>query len=127
MLLAIGLLAAELQAAPLLRCQVEQNGTASVFEFVPVADPYSVAPIDINGYFRFQAVLVGDPWQVEYVKIYVYAVDRRRVTMLHQASYLKPVVDRDIPALTLTGRNHVYAPGLERELAYDCMLLAPPK
>jgi hypothetical protein len=54
--------------------------------------------------------------------VYVYAVDGRRATMLHQASYLAPVPGRGAAVTALTGRNQVYSPSLERELQYDCAL-----
>ena len=125
---AVGLLAgclfpATLQAAPLLRCQIEQGGTSNVVDFTPVADPYTVKAIDINAHFRFKAVVIGDASRVEYVKIYVYAHTRREPMLLHQTSYLAPDASANAQPMAFTGINHVYSPWLERELQYGCTLL----
>ena len=125
---AVGLLAScflptKLQAAPLLRCQIEQGGTSNVVDFMPVADPYSVMAININDRFRFKAVVIGDALRVEYIKLYVYAHSERQPKLLHQASYLAPAISRDAQPAALTGANYVYSPGLERELQYGCALL----
>jgi hypothetical protein len=114
-------------ASPLLRCQIDQGGDTKVLDFAPVADPYTVAAIDINGRFRFKAVVIGDARHVEYVKLYVYAPTDRQPILLHQATYLAPVASPNIvpdarPS-ALTGINYVYAPRLERELRYGCALL----
>jgi hypothetical protein len=55
-------------------------------------------------------------------KVYVYTSDSGREILLHQASYLAPVAGPE-RAGALNGTNHVYAPGLERELQYGCNLL----
>lgn len=122
-LLALCSLAAELQAAPLLRCEIRQGGTSRVVAVMPVADPYSVKAIDINERFRFKAVVIGDALRVEYIKLYVYAHTRREPVLLHQTSYLAPAAVRDVQPDALTGVNHVYSPLLERELRYGCALL----
>jgi hypothetical protein len=82
-----------------------------------------VKAIDINDRFRFKAVVIGDALRLEYIKIYVYAHTRREPMLLHQASYLAPAASREAQPAALTGINHVYAPGLERELRYGCALL----
>jgi hypothetical protein len=121
-LLACCLLQAELQAAPLLRCEILQGGTSRVENFMPVADPYSVKAIDINNRFRFKAVVLGNALHVEYIKIYVYANTRHQPMLLHQTSYLAPAISRDAQPVALTGSNYVYSPDLERELQYGCAL-----
>jgi hypothetical protein len=125
---AIGLLAgcllpAALQAAPLLRCEIEQGGASRVLDSMPVADRYSVKAIDINDRFRFKAVVIGDALRVDYIKIYVYTHTRREPMLLHQTSYAAPTARRDAQPDALTGVNHVYSPLLERELRYGCVLL----
>lgn len=122
-LLASCLLPTNLQAAPLLRCQIEQGGTSRVVDFMPVADPYSVVAIDINERFRFKAVVIGDALRVEYIKLYVYTRTRRQPMLLHQTSYLAPATSRDALPMALTGVNYAYSPDLERELRYGCALL----
>ncbi len=122
-LLAGCLPATALQAAPLLRCEIQQGGTSRVVDSMPVADPYSVKAIDINDRFRFKAVVIGDALRVEYIKVYVYAHTWREPMLLHQTSYLAPVASRDAQPDALTGINHVYSPSLERELRYGCALL----
>lgn len=55
------LLVAEARSAtPLLRCQLGQSDVQRTVEFVPVSDPYTVKAVDINGRFRFKAVVVGN-------------------------------------------------------------------
>ena len=125
---AVGLLAScflptELQAAPLLRCQIEQGGTAQVVNFTPVADPYSVMAININDRFRFKAVVIGSALRVEYIKLYVYAHTKRQSMLLQQTTYLAPAASKDAQPMALTGVNYVYSPDLERELQYGCALL----
>lgn len=125
---AIGMLAgcllpSKLQAAPLLRCQIEQADTSKVVDSMPVADPYSVMAIDINERFRFKAVVIGDALRVEYIKLYVYTHTKRQPMLLHQTTYLAPATSRDAQPTALTGVNYVYSPDLERELQYGCALL----
>jgi hypothetical protein len=122
-LLASCLLPTKLQAAPLLRCQIEQGGASKVVDVTPVADPYSVMAIDINDRFRFKAVVIGDALRVEYIKLYVYTHTKRQPMLLHQVSYLAPATSRDAQPVPLTGVNYVYSPDLERELQYSCALL----
>ena len=116
-------LAAELQAAPLLRCEIQQGGTSRIVDSAPVTDPYRVKAIDINDHFRFKAVVIGDALRVEYIKIYVYTHTKREPMLLHQTSYLAPAASREPAPEALTGINHVYSPRLERELRYGCALL----
>lgn len=88
-----------------------------------MSTPYTAKAIDINGRFRFKAVVVGDAQQVEYVKIYTYDFPKRQPVLLHEAKYVAPVaVPNPLPA-SLTGVNYIYSPRLERELQYECVLL----
>ena len=109
-------------AAPLLRCQVDQGGQTWHVETAPVADPYGVRPLDIDGKFRFKAVMVGDEGQVEYVKLYAYHQTRRKPVLLHEATYLAPPVGTDPAGTALTGEHTVFSPWLEREMRYRCTL-----
>lgn len=118
-----GLFPIMLRAAPLLRCQIDQGGDTRVLDFIPVADPYGVAAIDINGQFRFKAVVIGDTQHVEYIKLYVYRQSKRQPVLLHLAKYLTPVAAESSAPSSLTGVNYVYSPQLERELQYGCALL----
>ena len=122
-LLAGCLLSTGLHAAPLLRCQIEQGGTSNVMDFKPVADPYSVKAIDVNARFRFKAVVIGNGSRIEYINIYVYTHTKREPVLLQQTKYIAPAISSNAQPMTLTGINHVYAPGLERELQYSCTLL----
>lgn len=108
-LLAFCLLATKVQAAPLLRCEIEQGGTSRVVDSMPVTDPYSVKAIDINDRFRFKAVVIGDALRIEYIKIYVYTHTRREPMLLHQISYAAPTASRNVQPDALTGVNHVVA------------------
>lgn len=108
-------------AVPLLRCEVEQGGRTWQVETAPVTDPYGVRPLDIDGKFRFKAVMVGDERQIEYVKLYAYYQTRRKPVLLHQATYLAPVAASSA-APSLTGEHTVFSPWLEREMRYRCTL-----
>jgi hypothetical protein len=119
-ILALGLACAS--AAPLLRCKIEQGGKTQVLEFSPVLDPYAAKAVDINGRFRFKAVVVGDARQIEYIKIYTYDFPRRQPVLLHEVKYLVPVAGTVARPASLTGVNYIYSPRLERELQYECVL-----
>lgn len=108
-------------ANTVLRCRVEQGGSTRVLESTPTADPYQVRAIDINGRFRFKAVMVGDAAHIDYIKLYVYDQSARQPRLLHEARYTTPLAAT--PATFQTGINYVYAPYLERELQYQCMLM----
>ena len=118
---AVFLFAAELQAAPLLRCQVAYAGTTHVIEAGIVSDPYAVASVDIGGRFRFKAVMVGSGEQVAYINLYAYIDTRQQPVLIQQAKYLPPFATSGA-ALPLTGEQHLYAGPVERELIYSCML-----
>jgi hypothetical protein len=118
-----GLFPAALFASPLLRCQIDQGGKVQVLDSIPVADPYSVEAVDINGRFRFKAVVIGDKQHIEYIKLYVYSQTKRQPVLLHLAKYLAPVAAAGSASSALTGINYVYSPQLERELQYGCALL----
>lgn len=110
------------QAAPLLRCEVDHGGRTWRVDTAPVADPYGVQPLDIGGRFRFKAVMVGDERQVEYVKLYAYYQTRRTPVLLHEAKYLAPKASADPAGTPLTGEHTVFSPHLEREMRYHCTL-----
>ncbi len=110
-------------ATPLLRCQVDQGGNTRVLEFAPDSSPYTAKAIDINGRFRFKAVVVGDARQIEYIKIYTYDFPKRQPVLLHEAKYQARVASPAAQPVSLTGVNFVYSPRLERELRYECLLL----
>ena len=124
-------LAGQALAAPLLRCQIDQGGTTIPYTVGVVQDPYPVPSVDINGRFRFKALMVGDGAHVDYVKIYVYDNPRRQPVMIQYAKYLQPVLapnvsQADAPSQApapFTGVQTVYSPRLERELKYQCTLV----
>ena len=110
-------------ATPLLRCTIDQGGSTQVLEFAPERAPYTAKAIDINGRFRFKAVVTGDARQIEYVKLYTYDFPKRQPVLLHEAKYLAPIASPISQPASLTGVNYVYSPRLERELQYECVLL----
>jgi hypothetical protein len=125
--LALGLAPAWAQVAepaPVqLRCDVSYAGTSRSLQATPVADPYSVPSEDIRGRFRFKAVVVGTPAQVEYISLYAYQNTGPQAVLLHQAKYQPPFVwPADGSPLGLTGQQHLYAGPMERELIYQCSL-----
>lgn len=125
--LMLGLLAAGVPAAataaPRLRCHIDQGGTSQVVDFSPVADPYAVQAIEINGRFRFKAVVIGDERQVQYVNLYTYFQTERRLILLHEVKYVAPEVRSDPAPDALTGRHFLYSPGREREFQFACALV----
>lgn len=112
-----------LAAAVVLRCEVTQGGTTQIVEGLPVSDPYSARGVDINGRFRFKAVLVGTGERVDYVALYTWYLGDGRPVLLHEVKYLGPKADPDPAPAGLTGRHFIYAPGLERELQFGCALV----
>lgn len=122
-LLAGSLYPTALIASPLLRCQIDQGGSTQLLDVTAVIDPYPVKAIDINGRFRFKAVMIGDSQHIEYIKLYVYSQSKRQPILLHQAKYMAPLTSSDASPSALTGINYVYSPQLERELQYSCRLL----
>jgi len=77
-------------AAPKLRCEVDQGGKTQTIEVAPVSDPYGVQGTDINGRFRFKAVLVGDADHIDYVALYTRYLSDGRPVLLHEAKYQAP-------------------------------------
>ncbi len=110
-------------ASPRLRCQLSQGDTAQVLDFAPVLNPYSVKAVDLNGRFRFKAVVIGDERRIDYIKLYTYYQSKRQAVLLHEAKYLAPVVDTGAGSATLTGTNILYSPSLGREFQYACALI----
>ncbi len=123
LLFTLVLFPAALFAAPLLRCQIYQGENQRVVDFVPTADPYHSEAVNINGRFRFKAIVFGDAQHVDYVKIYVYAEKKRQPVLLNQSTFPAPVNSSDGSYFSLTGKIFVYEPQLERELQYGCALL----
>lgn len=119
--MAIVLFPATLQASPVLRCKIDQGGVTRMLDVTATDDPYRVKAIDINGRFRFKAVMIGNARQIDYIKLYTYDQTRRQPALLHQAVYLSPSVTAS--TASLTGVHVVVAPDLERELQYQCTLL----
>ena len=115
--------AVQAAAEPRLRCTLDQGGTSQVIEVAPVTDPYNVEAIDINGRFRFKAVVIGDAQLIQYIKLYTYYQTARRWVLLHEANYLAPRVQPESYGAALTGRHSLYAPGREREFQYGCALV----
>lgn len=110
---------------PLLRCQISQGGgDPHIFEFKQTADPYSVKSVDIDGHFRFKAVMVGTE-HIAYIKLYTYYQASHQVILLHEAKYVPPAVpSTSDSAGSFTGINYLYSPILGRELQYSCTLTA---
>src|SRR5512141_2898090 len=121
LLLALWVIPAALQAAPLLRCQVGYAGTIHQIEATPVTDPYSVSATDIGGRFRFKAVVIGSSARIDYIKLYVYYQGRSQPVLLQAAKYLPPWPATGAPN-SLTGLVSLYSPDFERELQFGCAL-----
>jgi hypothetical protein len=113
-------------APPVLRCEIRQGGQTFTEDFVPVTDPYAVDPKEINHQFLFKAVVMGNEENIDYIRIYTYYKEQHQVILLHEAKYLPPF-RHDVPSpAALTGVNYLYAPVLEQEFQYGCVLLDDP-
>lgn len=101
-----------------LECELTYGGDTQTLSVKPVEDPYPVPSVDVAGRFRFKPVLVGQGGRLQHVSLYVYAETERQPVLIQQATYLPP-----FPASgALTGRQHLYAGPMERELIYSCTL-----
>lgn len=104
-----------------LQCDVRQADVTRRFEARPTADPHGVASQDIDGRFRFKAVVgAGTTGDAAYAKLYVYDMAVKGApVLLHMATHQPPwPAKHEVPALT--GWNHVYSSVLGRELVYGC-------
>lgn len=113
-------------AAPVLRCEIHQGGQIFTEDFVPVTDPYAINPKEINHQFLFKAVVIGNEQNIDYIRIYTYYREQHQVILLHEAKYLPPYPQNDSSPAALTGMNYLYAPVLEQEFQYECVLLDHP-
>ncbi|SCX88727.1 hypothetical protein SAMN05216420_101225 [Nitrosospira sp. Nl5] len=115
-------------AAPLLlRCEISQDGETRILDFTPGSDPYGVEATDINGKFRFKAIIIGNEEDIESIKIYTYYREQHQVVLLHEARYMPPFEPDESSFAALTGVNYLYSPSLEQELQYGCALLEAPE
>ena len=112
-------------AAPLLRCEVIYAGSSHMLEASAGTDPYTTQSVDIDGRFRFKAVLLGTSQHIDAIKLYAYYETRRQPILIQEVRYLPPfnISNALAPPYGLTGRNFLYAPPLGRELQYGCALL----
>lgn len=109
-------------AAPVLHCEVVYAGSSHVVEAAPGSDPYTTKSVDIDGRFRFKAVLLGTAERIDAIKLYAYYETRRQPVLIQETKYLPPF-NTSPEANALTGRQYLYAPPLGRELQYGCALL----
>jgi hypothetical protein len=110
-------------ASPVLDCDVHYAGAQHRVQARPVTDPYTVPATDIDGRFRFKAVMVRGPGLVERIGVYVYFVTERQPVLVQHARYLPPwPTGRDGQPADLTGEQRLYAGPIERELIYRCRL-----
>ncbi len=120
-----GLIAALLPAAamatPHLRCEVIYAGSSHIVEAAPGTDPYSTQSVEIDGRFRFKAIMLGAGEWLDAVKLYAYYQTRRQDILIQEAKYLPPFTYSSAPD-ALTGHQYLYAGPLERELQYGCTL-----
>ncbi len=119
-------LAHETSVQPELRCKVTYASTTVSLQTHIVADPYSVPETDIEGRFRFKAVMVGKPGKIDYIKLYAYLQRDGGDIPVHQASYTGPFAYSP-QVYKLTPDNLLYAGELERILQYACDLYNPPQ
>lgn len=110
-------------ASPLLRCQFGRSDDQRTVDFVPVSDPYTIKAVDIDGRFRFKAVVVGNQQSINYITLNVYYQEKHQWKLLHQVKYFPPFKENDFSPYNLTGANYVYSPILGREFQYSCSLI----
>ncbi len=115
--------AASVWAQARLDCQLGYGGDTQIVSASPVDSAYAVPSVDVAGRFRFKPVVVGQGAEVKHVSLYVYVETERQPILIQQVTYLPPFAP---PAHTgpigLTGRQHLYAGPVERELIYSCTL-----
>jgi hypothetical protein len=119
----LGLLPAASIAAARLDCEINQGGRSETLHFGPATNPYEVKAVSINERFSFKAVMIERGDKVEYISLYVYYLPPRGPILLQQAKYLAPIAQPYPAAGSLTGRQYLYSPRLERELQYECALV----
>jgi len=110
-------------AAPVLRCQFEVNARTIQHEFTPLADPYTAESVDLDGRFRFKAVMLADAQRVSLINLYVFYQTRRQPMIMQHTKFVEPVAQRDPAPHALTGQVALYSPFLGKELKYACALL----
>jgi len=120
MLLA-SLFCASAGAAPLLHCEVTYAGNTHTLEASTGGDPYATESIDIDGRFRFKAVVLGTAQKIDVIKLYAYYETRKQPVMIEEVKFAPPFATSDSP-YALTGLHSLYAPPLGRELQYGCAL-----
>ena len=108
-------------ATPLLHCEVTYAGSTHTLETTPGGDPYTTESIDIDGRFRFKAVVLGTTQKIDAVKLYAYYATRRQPVLIEEVKYTPPFAMSESP-YALTGLHSLYAPPLGRELQYGCAL-----
>lgn len=116
-------LAVPVLAQPLLRCHIEQGGQLQRLEVRPGSNPYLFKPVDVQGHFRFLAVVIGGEHEVDYVKLHTYYKKGPQFVLMHQVKYPAPAIAREDNAGSLTGVARLVSPVLGRELQYSCALI----
>ena len=99
-------------------CHVNYGGTTQQVEALPVTSPYRVAPVAIGSYFLFRIVFQKEPAELANVKLYTYADRDSGPVIIHQASYIYPLVNAAVNGFS--GLNYVYEPVRDGELQYWC-------
>jgi hypothetical protein len=120
--LALGCVLNHAWAAPVLRCQFEVNALTYQHDFKPVTDPYTAQSVDLDGRFRFKAVMLADAQRVSLINLYVFYQTRRQPIILQHTKYVEPLAQRDPAPSALTGQVALYSPFLGKELKYACAL-----
>src|SRR5271165_2940056 len=77
-------------ASPLLRCQVTYAGATHTLEAAVGGNPYTIQSVDIDGRFRFKAVLLGAGGRIDMIKLYAYYETRRQPVLIEEVKYLPP-------------------------------------
>lgn len=121
------------QARPLLRCEITYAGSTHILEAhiqhdakadagADTGGAYVSEALDIDGRFRFKALMLGSNDQLATIKLYAYYETRRQPVLLQEVRYQAPFALSTTP-YGLSGLNYLYSPPLGRELQYGCALL----
>lgn len=120
-LLSLSVVSVDAHSAPWLRCQVGYAGSTQIVETGITNDPYSVEPVDIQGRFKFKAVITGSDSSINYIKLYAFFQTKSADIPIHQATYY-PLFQLSKQETPFTPKNSIYAGDVERELQYQCTL-----
>lgn len=109
-------------AAPDLICEVRVASDTYLLRQAVSADPYAARAQAVGERFRFKAVVLGTPEQIDHITLTVYDLGTTPPDVVIQQTELLPPFNTHPVVPALTGWTHVYSSELGRELRYGCAL-----